>query len=124
MAEMSIQVQIEEMPGYLAANFIGVGTVEDAWRQFELIAEQCKRANKNKLLLNFTEYRADVFLHEKYLLVERATIFAHYGVIKIAGVDKTERLDPQKFEEIVALNRGMNARGFTNVEDAEQWLLK
>jgi hypothetical protein len=121
---MSIQFQIEEMPGYLAANFIGAGTAEDAWRQFELIAEHCKRANKNKLLLNFTEYRADVSLHERYLLVERATIFAHYSVIKIAGVDKPGRLDPQNFEEIVARNRGVNARAFTNVEDAEEWLLK
>jgi hypothetical protein len=121
---MSIQLQFEEMPGYLAANFIGAGTAEDAWRQFEVIAEQCKRANKNKLLINFTEYRADVFLHERYLLVERATIFAHYGVIKIAGVDKPGRLDTQNFEEIVARNRWVDARAFTNVEDAEQWLLK
>jgi hypothetical protein len=121
---MSIQVQIEEMPGYLAVNFTGAGTAEDAWRQFELIAEHCKRANKNKLLVNFTEYRADVFLHERYFLVNRTTIFAHYGVIKIAGVDKPGRLDPQNFEEIVARNRGVNARAFTNVEDAEEWLLK
>jgi len=121
---MSIQFQIEEMPGYLAANFIGAGTAEDAWRQFELIAEQCKRANKNKLLLNFTEVRADVSLPEKYFLAERTTIFARYSVIKIAGVDKPSRLDPQKFGEIVARNRGVDARAFTNVEDAEQWLLK
>jgi len=44
---MSIQLQIEEMPGYLAARFTGVGVAEEVWSQFELIAGHCKSANKN-----------------------------------------------------------------------------
>jgi hypothetical protein len=41
---MSIQFQIKETPGYLAAKFTGAGATEEIWRQFELIAEACKRA--------------------------------------------------------------------------------
>ena len=43
---MSVQFQIEEMPGYLAARFTGaVGTTEKDERQFELIVEVCERTN-------------------------------------------------------------------------------
>jgi hypothetical protein len=52
---MSLQLQIEEMPDYLIARFTGPGAAEEVWRQYETIAKRCKRANKNKLLLDFLE---------------------------------------------------------------------
>ncbi len=43
-----------------------------------------------------------------------ASAFAH--------VLKEPVLDPQRFGETVALNRGMNVRTFDNLEDALAWL--
>ena len=111
------------MPGYLVARIIGAGTADEASRQFELIAEHCKRANKNKLLLDYREAHAKVSLAEKYFAVEKARIFAQYR-LKVAVIDIPERLDPKRFGEIVAQNRGVDLRVFTNVEDAEEWFLK
>jgi len=48
---MSVQLQIEEMPGYLKATFNGATTTEEVGWQFESLAEKCKCTNKNKLLL-------------------------------------------------------------------------
>jgi hypothetical protein len=121
-AKMSVQLQIEEMPGYLAARFTGTGTPEEAWRQFELIAEHCKRTNKNKLLLDYAEAHGEVSLADRYFLGEEAQIFARYG-LKVASVATQEQIDPRRFGEMVAQNRGVNVRGFTNVKDAEKWLL-
>jgi len=45
-------------------------------------------------------------------------------VVKVAVVGRPEQLDYKKFGEIVALNQGVNGRVFTNVEDAEEWLLE
>jgi hypothetical protein len=120
---MSVQLQIEETPGYLAARYTGAGTAEEAWRQFELIARRCKRANKNKLLLNFTEAHGKISLAERYFLGRKAQIFPRY-MIKVAMVDTPERVDPQRFGELVLRNRWVDARVFTNVEDAKEWLLK
>jgi hypothetical protein len=53
-ARMSLQLQTEEMPDYLAARFTGPGVAQGVWRQYTALAERCKRANKNKLLLDFT----------------------------------------------------------------------
>lgn len=55
---MSFQLQMEQMPGYLAAGFTGAGTAEEVWRQFELIAEECKRTKNKKLLIVGLELRA------------------------------------------------------------------
>jgi hypothetical protein len=119
---MSIQLQIEETPGYLAAKFTGSGATEEIWRQFELIAEACKRANKNKLLLDFVGAYADASLPKRYFMGEWAEIFARYKLIKVAVAVRPERLDPQRFGEMAMQNRGVNARVFISVEDAEEWL--
>ena len=120
---MSIQFQIEEMPDYLAVRFTGTGAVEDVPQLFELIAEYCIRANKNKLLLDITEVHANIFLADRYFFGEETQIFAHYN-LKVAVVCSLEQLDPQRFTEKVAQNRGVNLRIFKNVKDAEGWLSK
>jgi hypothetical protein len=122
--KMSFQLQIEETPCYLAARFTGTGTLEEPWRQFELIAENSKRANKNKLLLDFTEAHAKIPLADRYFFVKEMRIFARYKVVKVAVVGRSEQLDYKKFGELVAMNQGVNGRVFTNVEDAEEWLLE
>ena len=123
-AKMSIQLEIEEMPGYLAAKFTGVGAPEEIWRQFGLIAEHCKSANKNKLLLNFAEAHTGASLADRYFTGESAVIFARYKLIKVAMAARPEGIDPQRFGEMVMRNRGVNARVFKDAEEAEEWLLK
>jgi hypothetical protein len=120
---MSLQLQIEEMPDYLIAKFIGPGAPEEVWQQYESIAERCKRANKNKLLLHFLEAHAEISLVDRYFLGGEAQIFKRYN-LQVAIACRPEHLDEKKFVEIVARNRGVNLRVFTNVEDALEWLLK
>jgi hypothetical protein len=121
---MSIQLQIEEMPGHLAAKFSGKGPPEEIWRQFEPIAERCKSANKNKLLIDAMGAYTGASLADRYFAGEKAEIFVRYKLAKVAVVVRPERLDPQRFGETAMRNRGVNARVFTSVEDAEEWLLK
>jgi hypothetical protein len=56
-------------------------------------------------------------------LSARGLIFAQYN-LKVAAVDRPERIDPRLFTEVVARNRWVNARVFSNVEDAVEWLLE
>ena len=120
---VKMEIQLEEIIGYLAVRFLGAGTVEEILRQFESIVEHCERANKNKLLLDYTEAYGDISLWDRYFLGDRAQIFACH-MIKVAGVARPEQLDPQRFVELVAQNRRVKYRGFTNTEDALEWLLK
>src|SRR5262245_55900900 len=118
---MSIQLQTEEMSGYLAARFTGVPVPGEVLQQLELIAEYCKRTNNNKLLINFTAVQAKFSLMDRYNFGEKSRIFAPH--IKVAVVVTQEQSDPQKFGEVVARNRGAIVRGFTDVQAAEEWLL-
>lgn len=120
---MSIELQIEEMPGHLAARFIGSGGAEEVWRQFELIAEHCKRTKNNRLLIDITKAKGPLPLIEKYLAAEESRIFARYG-IKVVFIEMPERMDPRKFFLTAARNRGVDVEAFTDLQAAEEWLLK
>ena len=118
---MSVQFQAEETPGYLAIKF--TGATMEAYGQFELIAEHCGRANKNKLLLDFTNTHGGLSLAERYWLGDHAETFMFHNLIKVAVVVRPEQRDPQKFGERVARNRWVNACVFTTAYDAKEWLL-
>ena len=118
-----MKIRFEEIIGYLAVRFTGAGTAEEAWSQFESIAEHCERANKNKLLLDFTEAQGEISLADRYFLGERAKIFKRHAS-KVAAVGRPEQLDHRRFGETVAKNRWINLRVFTKVEDAHEWLLE
>jgi hypothetical protein len=120
---MSVQLKVEEMPGYLKATFNGATTTEEVGRQFELLAEKCQCTNKNKLLLDFSEVPANISLVDRYELGKRTLVFEQYKC-KVASICKPGQLDSHCFLETVAQNRWVDLRVFTNVEDALGWLLK
>jgi hypothetical protein len=120
---MNNQFQIEEMSGYLAARYIGQYTMAAVWEKFELIAEQCERASKDKLLIDFTRGQAEIQFADRYFLGERSEVFALHR-LKVAVVATREHIDPEKFAELVARNRGVNVRVFTELQAAVEWLLK
>jgi hypothetical protein len=80
---MGFQIQMEQMPGYLAAKFIGAGVPGEASEQFESIAEHCKRTKNDKLLIDTTGYDVKVSAIDRFLLGERLQVFVRHG-IKVA----------------------------------------
>src|SRR5262245_23516132 len=117
---MSAQFQIEELPDYLAVRL--TGATREVFEQFELIAEHCNRANKNKLLLDFTNTHGEFPLVDRFWSGARAETFIFHHLIKVACVARQEQLDPKRLAEMVARNRCVNARVFTSVRAAEKWL--
>jgi hypothetical protein len=120
---MGHQLQMEQVPGYLAARFTGAGEAEEVWRQYELIAEHCKGTKNTKLLIDTTGFDLVISTLDRFLLGDRSLIFSHYR-IKVVFVGRQEQIDPKKFGEMVARNRWVNGRVFTDFQAAEEWLLK
>ena len=120
---MRIQLQMEQMSGYLAARFSGAGPPGAASHRFGLIAEHCKRTKNNKLLIDATEFNVKISTVDRFLLGERSLIFAVYR-LKVAFVCTPEQIDPEKFGALVAQNRGVTVEVFTDFQAAEEWLLK
>ena len=120
---MSIQLQMEQMPGYLVARFTGAGAPDERPQQAELIAGHCKRTNNDKLLVDTTGVDLKISLADRFFAGKRWRIFASRG-IKVALVSRPEQIDPGKFAILVAQNRGVTIETFTNFQAAEEWLLK
>jgi hypothetical protein len=122
---MGLEVHMEEMSGHFAATIIGSGghVAEEVWLQFETVAEHCKRAKKDKVLIDTRRAEGKVSFVDRFLIGERTRIFASYG-LKVVFVDRPERIDPQKFGELVARNRGVHVRIFSDFHAAEEWLLE
>ncbi len=120
---MSLRLQMEQMPSYLAARFIGVGVLGEVSEQFESIAEHCKRTKNDKLLVDTTEYDVKVSFIDRFLFGKRLLVFARHR-IKVAFFSRPEQLDMRKFGALVAQNRGVTVDGFTDFQSAEEWLLK
>jgi hypothetical protein len=117
------QIQMEQMSGYLAVRLTGAAQPGEGSRQFRSIAEHCKHTNNDKLLYDVTGYKViKPHLVDKFILAERAEIFARYG-IKVAVVCRPERLEIPKTAAPLAQKRGVKIEVFTDLGAAEDWLL-
>jgi hypothetical protein len=120
---MSIDLQMENASGYMVARFTGEGNAEEALLNFERIAEECKRTNNKKLLIDCTKAKTEISTVDMYEQGEGAILFNRYE-IKIAVVVPEEKFESEKFSELVARNRGVDACVFTDYQDAKAWLLE
>jgi len=120
---MSLQLQMEQMLGYLAARFIGTGAPEEVWQQYDLIAEHCKRTKNRKLLIDTMGAEAKISVTDRFYVGEGLEIFLLHG-IKVAFISRPDQLDQKKFGKLVAGNRYVNVETFSDIKAAEEWLLK
>jgi len=120
---MSFQLQMEQMPGYLAARFNGAGAPNEVWRQFELIAEHCDRTKNRKLLIDTTGAEAKISVTDRFHVGEELEIFLLHG-IKVAFICRLDQIDQKKFGKLVAGNRYVIIDTFSDIKAAEEWLLK
>jgi len=119
---MSFQLQMEQMSGYLAARFTGVGVMGEMSQQFKSIAEHCRLTNNDKLLIDGTGAEIKITFTSRYIAAKRLSIFSRYG-IKVVLVGRPKQFDLGKFARLVAQHRGLTTEPFTDFQAAEEWLL-
>lgn len=119
---MSIQIDIELKRDWLLARFMGTGDVEQLTGHYPKIANECVAAKAKRLLVDFTQVQLPVSTLDRFDMGQRAVIFAELG-IKIAAVATKDQIDPERFGELVAKNRGVNIRAFIDMRAAEEWLM-
>ncbi len=120
---MSIKIKIEKQPDYLIAHFSGEANLQEVGQRFEALAVRCRKEKKDKLLIDISTIQAAPTFTDRFRAGERAVIFSEFG-IKIAMVGSPEMVDPRRLGELVAQNRGVDARVFTDLAEAKEWLLE
>jgi hypothetical protein len=113
----------DERPGYLYAYVAGEHDSYEISKQYwRAINDECTRIGAARVLIeeNIVE---NATMADAFQLMSELPRMG-FGRLQIAFVDRyIEQNDLNKFGELVAVNRGMNARIFSDVVEAEQWLL-
>lgn len=103
--------------------------MEEAMRTFLEMLEAVARHKVKKVLFDGRRLTGEPKVMERFyygeFVAQAVTRFAARGVSpapRFAYVLKEPVLDPRRFGETVARNRGMNVKTFDNPEDALGWL--
>ncbi len=116
-------LKFENRPEYLYAKITAeketLEISEAAWKE---IVQECKQEKCDKLLVEQDIPEIDISYFEKYECVNN--LVGALMKINVAFVDKyVEQMALNNFAELVATNRGLSVKMFTDSDEAERWLL-
>ena len=129
MTRLDIILEIRPESGILNVGAMGEFSLPEAERTFLEMLEAVARYEVAKVLFDGRSLKGAPKTMERFYYGEFAAgaifKFRNRGVspaTKFAYVLKEPVLDPRRFGETVAVNRGMNVKAFDNLEDALGWL--
>jgi hypothetical protein len=127
---MGMSVSICAGSGLLRVIVTGEFSLAEAQRTFLEILEAVARHHTEKILLDGRELQGEPTTIQRFLY----GAFAAQAVVRYSSEHRASRalqfayvlqepvLDPQRFGETVAVNRGLWVKAFDNPEDALGWL--
>jgi hypothetical protein len=118
-----MDIRFENRNNYLYAFFSGKrDTLRDTIKFWQCAIDECNKYAHKKLLIE-QDLPNPLSTMNTYQLIE-AILKMPITHIKVAFIDRdVEQIDTDLFGETVAVNRGGMGRVFTNLSDAEAWLI-
>lgn len=111
--------KIEQRDGYIYVEYAEEYSIEAFVSTSKQVFDLCQKENYKKVLVNATQMQGKVKTLQRFELgMQGALIFRN--LIKIAVVYRKEEID--WFAETVSKNRGLNARIFSEMDKAMEWL--
>lgn len=128
--KMSMNIQLTYDSGLLRVTTTGRFSITEAKRTFLEIIDAIKKYSAKTVLLDGREITGKPDIMERFYYGEFAAQAVMNYVIHdrpshspvFAYVLRPPVLDPNRFGETVALNRGMVVKTFETLEDATSWL--
>jgi hypothetical protein len=88
------------------------------------VMTNCQENRVSRLQVNLTRLTHHwLTTPDRYFLAEGLARFWDRS-IKLSLICRTDQIDPQRFGQLVASNRGLNISIFTSEEDGLAWLLE
>ena len=127
---MSITLQIRAEPGLLYVTATGRFSLADARPKFLQVLDAVDQNKASKVLFDGRKVKGNPETIERFLYGEFAANAVSKYMIEgalqrppqFAFVLREPVLDPKRFGETVAANRGMRVKAFDNLEDGLEWL--
>ena len=119
---MDYQLKKEDRGDYLYFHVTGKDNLEVSKAFWREIIETTTKLNYKKVLVD-EDLEGSVPIGDVYEVITTGLEIGDVRSMKIAFVDKyQEHMAENIFGEKVATNRGINAKVFATIEEAEQWL--
>lgn len=126
---MSMSITLSNNPQFLLAEATGRFSIKEGKRTFLEILDAVGRYQAKKVLFDGRKLVGEPTMMERFYYGEFAASEVA-RLVKLRGCDaprfayvlKPPVLDPQRFGETVAVNRGMVVRAFESREEALAWL--
>lgn len=125
-SEQQITISFNSDQHYLLVTVEGWYTLSNAIAIFKTAIDHSLLHEKKSLLIDINKLSGTIPLTDRFTFAETTSgYFIQKAVGKInrlAVVGKEPIVDPDRFGETVARNRGLNVLVFTDLEQAIQWL--
>ena len=126
---MSLTYKVEPQKGWLLAVFEGFYDSSLAEEFTNQVLEVCTTHKPAKLLIDMRGVEGEMSKWSRYGLTVIAAKKYFLGILlgkvqkcRFAIVGNIPLVDPDKFEEVVATDRGFDLKIFTNIKHAYLWL--
>lgn len=111
--------KIEQRDGYIYVEYDEEYSIEAFVSTSKQVFDLCQKGNYKKVLVNVTNMPGKVRTFQRFEIgVQGSLIFRN--LIKVAVLYRQEEID--WFAETVSKNRGLNAKIFSKLDEAIEWL--
>lgn len=119
---MSLKYKITVKPSYLHVTFTGAFTINDAKHAFQEIFSSTTQHRLSKVLVDIRSLEGDMTTTERfelgeYIAQENCKYALQIGVLGVGSL-----VEPERFGELVARNRGANLKVVTDLQEILKWL--
>jgi len=115
-----LALQVETGQDWLVARVRGAFDLARLMALITAIADAAKATRSRAVLIDLTEITGNPTLSDRFNIATRVAAQGFGVPIAVVGPEAT--LDPRKFGELVARNRGVEVKVFSQFDSAEAWL--
>ncbi len=126
---MGLDYKIEPQIGYLLMTCEGYFEPSLIGQFSDQVIEACKKYQPSNFLVDFRKVEGEMSTMDRYNLSVTASkkyidekLTGKIPSCRFAFVGNHPLVDPKRFGETVAVNRGLNVKAFTDIKEALAWL--
>jgi hypothetical protein len=117
-------VEMIERKGYWEARYLGAYAKARYMKQMEQSVRVCEENKATRLLVDIRPLTGFTpTTQERYEFGKHGASISR-NLDRVSVIGTAEQIDPEQFATMVARNRGLQVRAFTDPKAAVDWLLK
>ena len=114
-------LKIIEKEAYVRFDYTGEFSQAAGKQCIDTMVEACRQLQIRQALLDCRKMTGEIQILESFMVAQYGGKMRGF-IAKTALVGREDQMFPDNFVENVAVNRGVNLKIFTDIEEAKDWL--